>query len=587
MLPGEKLEEKKQYAFDLLKELPELVSFTNLSINGTTYIGASFLSPVSAEAACKLAVSQDNPAKFEPVPEIRNRKAAPDSLFLVKIRDIPLDIDKPIFSAFLKQYGEIDSLKFHLQDLYYVAHVTYKTPAAKEKLGDAWHITYQKNSFRFTHRDLSIEEIALRNKYTLKLTNLLKNTWPLDLSAILDRTKAKSCFIPKKPYSETYQRSRFAIVNFATQQDLDKAKQEAYPFNNHVLIWTDPSTRLCLECGSSYHFYSQCKEYNGQISRQDKNTRIKMIQQRFGAIPKPKIQPSQSTHNVGQSNFYRSPNSQFVQPGFSYAKVASYEIPFPNYPTQNNQQCFILNKGKKIPQGSQNPKLNSDGSMRKEGHNPSLSTQQSQTASQSPQINNSSNKQNVFEQRIAKLEQSAQQYIAQVSSLSIQITNLQQQFIAYQQETNSKLDQIYAAICKEDSDDSPSFRKCSKSRRSSRSSAYNPINPSMHRDSSVPSTPTQFNFDPNTSDITPEQTARFERLENTILASSQQVASMSSTISNLVSPIRQHTSPASFTFALPVTPQTWTQLAQEAQNDEKESSEFEMDLNDNNSNKSL
>ena len=157
-----------------------------------------------------------------------------------------------------------------------------------------------------------------------------------------------------------------------------------------------------------------------------------MIQQRFGAIPKPKIQPSQSTHNVGHSNFYRSPNSQFVQPGFSYAKVASYETPFPNYPTQNNQQRFILNKGKKIPQGSQNPKLNSDGSMRKEGHNPSLSTQQSQTASQSPQTNNSSNKQNVFEQCIAKLEQSAQQYITQVSSLSIQITNLQQQFIAYQ-----------------------------------------------------------------------------------------------------------------------------------------------------------
>ena len=163
-----------------------------------------------------------------------------------------------------------------------------------------------------------------------------------------------------------------------------------------------------------------------------------MIQQRFGAIPKPKFQPSQSTNNVGQSNFYRSPNSQFVQPGFSYAKVASYETPFPNYPTQNNQQRFILNKGKKIPQGSQNPKLNSDGSMRKEGHNPSLSTQQSQTASQSPQTNISSSKQNVFEQRIAKLEQSAQQYIAQVSSLSIQITNLQQQFIAYQQETNNK-----------------------------------------------------------------------------------------------------------------------------------------------------
>src|ERR1043165_6566226 len=64
-LPGEKLEEKKQHAFDLLKELPELVSFTNLSINGTTYIGASFLSPTSAEAACKLVVSEENPAKFE------------------------------------------------------------------------------------------------------------------------------------------------------------------------------------------------------------------------------------------------------------------------------------------------------------------------------------------------------------------------------------------------------------------------------------------------------------------------------------------------------------------------------------------
>ena len=74
-----------------------------------------------------------------------------------------------------------------------------------------------------------------------------------------------------------------------------------------------------------------------------------MIQQRFGAIPKPKIQPSQFMTNVGQSNFYRTPNSQFVQPGFSYAKVASYNAPFPNYSTQNNQQRFILNKGKKIP----------------------------------------------------------------------------------------------------------------------------------------------------------------------------------------------------------------------------------------------
>src|SRR5439155_14109945 len=93
----------------------------------------------------------------------------------------------------------------------------------------------------------------------------------------------------------------------------------------------------------------------------------------------------------------------------------------------------------------------------KEGHNPSLSTQQAQTASQLPQTNNFSNKQNAFEQCIAKLEQSAQQYITQVSSLSIQITNLQQQFIAYQQETNSKLDQIYATIRKEVSDDSPLF----------------------------------------------------------------------------------------------------------------------------------
>src|ERR1044071_572640 len=44
------------------------------------------LSPASVEAACKLVVSEENPAKFEPVPKIRNRKATSDSLFLVKIR---------------------------------------------------------------------------------------------------------------------------------------------------------------------------------------------------------------------------------------------------------------------------------------------------------------------------------------------------------------------------------------------------------------------------------------------------------------------------------------------------------------------
>ena len=61
---------------------------------------------------------------------------------------------------------------------------------------------------------------------------------------------------------------------------------------------------------------------------------------------------------------------------------------------------------------------------------------------------------------------------------------------------------------------------------------------------------------------------------------------MSSTISNLVSPIQQQSSPAAFAFHSPVTPQTWTQLAEATQNDDNTPSEYEMELNDQTTHKS-
>ena len=196
-------------------------------------------------------------------------------------------------------------------------------------------------------------------------------------------------------------------------------------------------------------------------------------------------------------------------------------------------------------------------------------------------------KQQNYEQRIAKLEHLTQQYVAQVSSLSVQITQLQQQFATYQQETNDKLDRIYTAIRKDDSDDeSPFALKRSKSRHSSRASTI-PLQ-SMHQEISTQSPSKPFEFDltaiPN-APFTSDQSNRLDRLEATLTASMQQVSQVSGSLTNLLTPQRQgQNSPSSHSFTSPVTPSTWEQLAQPVH--ENEDFKYEMDINDQNSNKS-
>ena len=161
--------------------------------------------------------------------------------------------------------------------------------------------------FRIFPNDITATERNLRSAYTLKLTNLSKGTTAFDLSAILEEISAKTCFIPKKRDSVNYDKERFAIVQFASDQALQAALTFSYVLHNRAIQWAPYTARTCFECGSIHHVLRNCKEAGRQQALQDNNEKYASIYKRF------KVQPLRPRGAVSSQIKFNEP----YVPGYS------------------------------------------------------------------------------------------------------------------------------------------------------------------------------------------------------------------------------------------------------------------------------
>src|SRR5205823_12352941 len=94
-LPGETDINKKNYAYNMINKFPELTSIDITKIKDSKVVAASFFSEAAARQACLEKISVENDKCFAPYNEVAS--AQPSITFFVKVIDVPLDIDKPVF----------------------------------------------------------------------------------------------------------------------------------------------------------------------------------------------------------------------------------------------------------------------------------------------------------------------------------------------------------------------------------------------------------------------------------------------------------------------------------------------------------
>jgi hypothetical protein len=569
-VPGETTQDKKNFAYGMIYKEPGLISFSPRSIKGIQYFGASFDSNEHAQQACTKQVSAENQSKYALVSDINAN--SPATTFLVTFHDVPLDIDRPLFSQFLQKYGDTESIRYKLNGLYYNVQVIYKDKAVKMHF-ESWSLQFQKNCFRVSHQDLTNDDILLRQKFSLKLTNLPVNTWPVDLDAILTKAEAATCFIPKKPSSETYSRARFAVVHFKSEELMKAAAKQAYVLQTRSVIWVPADTPLCMECGSSRHHYRVCREYRDKYTRLERSDHFRSIQQRFGAIPKPKPRPGQQ-HGFNNINNQVHPN--FPVPTMSYAQIANLSKP-PGYGPRDftNQRFNQAEKGKNRSGPSTNsatvPQNNNKFQTQTgQSNSTSVPNQSKQSTAAPSSLQTIRDNQNNFNTRLMKLEEQMQQFMTQMSTMLQTIAGLQTMVAQTNFETQSKLDQIAEHLKlppPESLYDDEDFEHGSRKRKSRRSSEADKNILSSSRSYVSPNYPT--------APVPPVPVAndddrRLAQLENTMSSGMQQMASVTASIETFMSnfqqppqPINRSTPivPTPIVFTNPQTPSTWSSAA--------------------------
>jgi RNA recognition motif. (a.k.a. RRM, RBD, or RNP domain) len=221
------------------------------------WIKAIFETKEDALSACNLQLFDGNEHKLNLIANRGDEDTLRRSLV---IRDLPLDTDKDLLKAIIEdKFGTIELITLRLSGPWFRADVILKEDNKIEENLDTWAIQYKKELVRIAPAYYTREQIEERNQYTLKLTNLLYGTTPIDLKPVIEEFKCKTCFIPRT--RNRYTRQRYAYVSFKDEEDLEKATRAAeFKFGDDTLLWDSPESKTCHKCGSNSHLVAECEE---------------------------------------------------------------------------------------------------------------------------------------------------------------------------------------------------------------------------------------------------------------------------------------------------------------------------------------
>src|SRR5277367_2344635 len=162
----------KDFVSNLLKDFDGLTYLGFSTISQQKFVVVSYDNAMSANRACLIPVSEENAATFKLLSEIHQHSV--DNSYILRIKDVPLDIDRHMLQTHLSKLGAIKSIKFALQGLYYLVTVSYQDNSSQQLLKDKWSISFQKQSFHIAQPECTPANLNKWSQYILKLTYLPK-----------------------------------------------------------------------------------------------------------------------------------------------------------------------------------------------------------------------------------------------------------------------------------------------------------------------------------------------------------------------------------------------------------------------------
>jgi hypothetical protein len=285
-VPGKTSDDKKKAVYDLIGSANSYIGIDITTMKTTKYVKTTFSSKSHADSACTAHFPKLENIDFVTVEQILAKDTNVDH-FQVKIHDIPLDLDKPLFLEFLNKIDKVIHVKWIVRGLYYQCIVTFDNKKARLSF-QHWSFNYGKNSFRYYASDLSKEDFEHRRKFGLKLTGLPMGTTAFDIQEGIKAVRGLTCFIPRRQATRSYQRERFAFVQFYDEATMTAALNQPLSYKGKPLYWVPTNTKTCHVCGSHLHMKRSCKEAKRAIEQVERTNRFSRLYSSFKVVPPPK-----------------------------------------------------------------------------------------------------------------------------------------------------------------------------------------------------------------------------------------------------------------------------------------------------------
>jgi len=186
----------------------ELLSFSGITRgkspvdSNQTILKLAFLSKEERNNFCMLQIPQMDNATFLPLVIQKQVPYVPE--LSITVTEIPLDTTKLRLKKLFSKYGNITRITMETRNLWQRATITFDNKANFTELDKGDGIFLLNDMIRFHRSNALRTAIQDKSKYSIKLTNLPRNTTSRDLMDIGRMTEATAWIVPRARSNYNY-----------------------------------------------------------------------------------------------------------------------------------------------------------------------------------------------------------------------------------------------------------------------------------------------------------------------------------------------------------------------------------------------
>ena len=204
-----------------------------------------------------LKITQLGNETFQPLITNNMAKYSPD--LSIKLTEIPISTSITNIRSSFTFFGKITRCVMTTKNLWQQATITYAEGTDMTQLDNVNGYFVLKDMVRVHRCTLSNDQVREKSKYSLKLTNLPKDTNGRHLIPIGRAINALTFVIPKS--RSNYRNLQYAVFYFRSKEDLESAQNgDTLALDKKRLIWTDPNSKLCFICSVHRHKSDNCRK---------------------------------------------------------------------------------------------------------------------------------------------------------------------------------------------------------------------------------------------------------------------------------------------------------------------------------------